>query len=532
MQVESPQAEVGAAIMKRILRNKWFWVLVILVAIGATIAWRWWPRTYELTVSYETTRLTGPLNPDGTVNYVAALNEMYGEGVTPDNNAAVLLLQAVGPDVMPPSVRARTFELMGMAPPKNGNYFVSLGDYAQAKSPPAEDRPKYELDTEMREKVRKAMAAPWSAKDDPLLAEWLKSIAKPLDIVAAASMRPRCHVPLVSPSSPPIALGIEELRRPFLDSAMDVGKALAARAMLRAGQGRIDDACEDLLGAHRLARLIAQGPTLLGTLSGRVIENTASEGSTALANSGRLSAEQARALLGQLNSMGPLRDVIEAIDRCDRFAFLDMAAAVARATQAGATEAPELTKWLNVEIPVQQVDVDDLCRRFNQSFDGYVKANRTEPFSARQAAHTQWVNAINPYRPSLVRELLGKEEPARPYSEQIVADVMLPLGACRRVQDKCLMRSRLARTAMALAAFRAEKGAYPEALSELEGEYFTEVPEDLFAEGPLTYRRTAKGYLLYSVGQNAVDDGGVHDYRDGDIVISVGSKPKPKEEPE
>ncbi len=94
------------------------------------------------------------------------------------------------------------------------------------------------------------------------------------------------------------------------------------------------------------------------------------------------------------------------------------------------------------------------------------------------------------------------------------------------------MRSRLARTAMALAAFRAEKGAYPEALPELEGEYFTEVPEDLFAEGPLTYRRTAKGYLLYSIGQNAVDDGGVHDYRDGDIVISVGSKPKPKEEPE
>ena len=42
-------------------------------------------------------------------------------------------------------------------------------------------------------------------------------------------------------------------------------------------------------------------------------------------------------------------------------------------------------------------------------------------------------------------------------------------------------------------------------------EYFKKVPQDLFAEGPLTYRRVGKGYLLYSVGENMKDDGGRED---------------------
>ena len=50
------------------------------------------PRKVNITVGRETTYLTGPLNPDGTVNYLAALNAIYGKGVTPANNAVVPLI--------------------------------------------------------------------------------------------------------------------------------------------------------------------------------------------------------------------------------------------------------------------------------------------------------------------------------------------------------------------------------------------------------------------------------------------------------
>ena len=52
-------------------------------------------------ISKETTYITEPLKADGYPNYVAVLNRQYSEGVSPDNNAAVLLWQAIGPNIGP-----------------------------------------------------------------------------------------------------------------------------------------------------------------------------------------------------------------------------------------------------------------------------------------------------------------------------------------------------------------------------------------------------------------------------------------------
>ena len=42
----------------------------------------------------ETTYVIGPLDKDGYVEYAAALNERFGKGVTPQNNANVLIWKA------------------------------------------------------------------------------------------------------------------------------------------------------------------------------------------------------------------------------------------------------------------------------------------------------------------------------------------------------------------------------------------------------------------------------------------------------
>jgi hypothetical protein len=44
------------------------------------------------------------------------------------------------------------------------------------------------------------------------------------------------------------------------------------------------------------------------------------------------------------------------------------------------------------------------------------------------------------------------------------------------------------------------------------------VPVDPFSGEEYHYQPSDDGSLLYSVGQNLVDDGGKHDYREGDIV--------------
>ena len=68
------------------------------------------------------------------------------------------------------------------------------------------------------------------------------------------------------------------------------------------------------------------------------------------------------------------------------------------------------------------------------------------------------------------------------------------------------------RLACALERFRLARGAYPEALAELAPEFIAAVPVEIVNGEPYRYRRTDDGsFLLYSVGTDLRDDGGVID---------------------
>ena len=98
-------------------------------------------------------------------------------------------------------------------------------------------------------------------------------------------------------------------------------------------------------------------------------------------------------------------------------------------------------------------------------------------------------------------------------SEQIgyiFISLMLPATrAAVNAQNRGEMQADLIRLGFALAAYRADHGSYPQKLGELTAQYIAKVPVDVFAnDGPLHYALEGKGYLLYSVGPNGVDDGG------------------------
>ena len=75
------------------------------------------------------------------------------------------------------------------------------------------------------------------------------------------------------------------------------------------------------------------------------------------------------------------------------------------------------------------------------------------------------------------------------------------------------------RLMLALEIYRDEQGGYPESLDALAPGILDAIPEDPFAaDGRFVYRRIdrssdehGRGYLLYSVGADGVDDGGVID---------------------
>ena len=67
-----------------------------------------------------------------------------------------------------------------------------------------------------------------------------------------------------------------------------------------------------------------------------------------------------------------------------------------------------------------------------------------------------------------------------------------------------------AQIACALERYRLAHGEYPETLDALKPEFIEKLPHDIIGGQPLFYRRTGDGkFLLYSVGWNETDDGGI-----------------------
>lgn len=104
-----------------------------------------------------------------------------------------------------------------------------------------------------------------------------------------------------------------------------------------------------------------------------------------------------------------------------------------------------------------------------------------------------------------------------------------PIGTGTVLTDlETLARMRTARTALAVERFRRENERWPESLDELIPDYLEEIPIDPFDEKPLKYRRmnegeevraedsgmvVRNGAMVYSVGFDGADDGGVLERR-------------------
>jgi hypothetical protein len=89
----------------------------------------------------------------------------------------------------------------------------------------------------------------------------------------------------------------------------------------------------------------------------------------------------------------------------------------------------------------------------------------------------------------------------------------------------------MARVAIALERYRLAHGGFPESLDALTPQFMEKIPHDIINGQPLHYRRTDDGqFVLYSVGWNETDDGGVvalkhkspADESSSDIDISQG----------
>ncbi len=299
--------------------------------------------------------------------------------------------------------------------------------------------------------------------------------------------------------------------------------------MLHAKQEMLDEAWDDLLTCHRLARLAGQGPTIVDTLVGIAIDSLACNGDRALLQHAKLNAQQVAKMREQLSKLPPVSRMDDKLDTTERYMFLDCVASVARQGIAsistlsgggfdGSSKSKSLTEMLVEDAVSVMIDWDFVLRMGNSWYDRLVATFRKPSWSERSREYAELDRDIKALTAgvkdpnSLGKDLLSKG-PCRAASERMGAvfvGLLIPaVSACSNAEGRSLMQSEVTKLGFALAAYRADHGSYPERLNELTQKYVAKVPGDIFLDdGSLHYKRQGTGYLLYSVGPNGKDDNG------------------------
>src|SRR5437588_12943269 len=111
-------------------RRLWRTIVGLLVSLAVSLVVAAWPGSSTFTISPETTYVSEPVDKHGYIDYVTALNQRIGSGITPERNANVLIWQALGPRPEGVTLPSEYFQWLGIeAPPEEGEYWISWQTY-------------------------------------------------------------------------------------------------------------------------------------------------------------------------------------------------------------------------------------------------------------------------------------------------------------------------------------------------------------------------------------------------------------------
>lgn len=480
----------------------------------------------KFTVGKETTYMTGPLDHDGYVDYEIALNERISKDITPENNANVLLWQALRPTPKHSPMPAEFFHWLKVPePPERGEYFIELTRYANEA---LKLNPGQQTD-ELRKERDWASQRPWVEKDYPQVAGWLKVNEKPLAVVFSAAHRPHYHNPLVSRKSGEEGwYGLIGAPLPGIVKCFrEVAPALVARAMLHAGEGRFDEAWQELLACQRLGRLIACGADHDEFFFGLAITQLAHNANLALLDGVKPTAQQVRSWLRDLQGLPSFPPVADKVDFGLRFTFLNTVTLARRSPiktlrllellQGGPRPLPGTVDPEPSQAFIESLDWDSLLRTGNAWYDRAAAALHLSDRAACEKEFGQIEAELKAWKKDaespaeVIKALRGEKNPDEVSKELGVVLIdffMRDIRRMKRVADQTEQGQRNLCLAFALTAFHNDHGRYPDQLDPLAPNYIQEVPKDLFSGKGLIYHPSENGYLLYSVGVNGLDDGG------------------------
>ena len=167
------------------------------------------------------------------------------------------------------------------------------------------------------------------------------------------------------------------------------------------------------------------------------------------------------------------------------------------------------------------VNWDEAMRLLNEQYDKIVAAARLEKAAERERALHNLEQELFVFKADvsdparLAASFFEGRSPRKTMGRnmgKVLAALMLPaFDAGIRAATRARTRAEIGQLGFALAAYRALHNEYPERLHLLVPQYVAELPADPFTDRALHYARDedGRGFLLYSVGPNGIDEGGL-----------------------
>jgi len=490
-----------------------------------------------VTISKETTRIVKPLKEDGYPDYIAALNEQLGRGVTPENNIAVTVWEAVGPEDLSPGIKSSYFKHLGMDPlPTDGDYYRSFYQRIEKlislwEADPDITRSEIQMRREAFDNQYDFCTSnPWTKDSSREMDLWLTAAEPFLNrIIQSTERRDHYYNPYIvsaadraQPSSELISILL-----PGAQHTREIARGLALLANRRIAEGRIDEAIRISRVIHRIGRLSSVGGTLIEGLVGIAIDGIGFELDNRTITTPGISKALLSKLQSQLEKLPPVSSLAEKIDLTERYMYLDTTIALARhgpqalslVTDGSAADDNPVMSSLAKAVSGSLVDWDLVLKSGNYWYDEVRRINDIESFSQRAIENKKLEVRLTSLRvevgnpAAIAKQILfsGKSIPEITSAQMsnILIGLLLPsVQAAVSAEIRNDARMGITLTACALQAYHRDNKRYPDSLVALDGVYIDKRPVDPFRGKSLIYRLQPNSFLLYSVGPNLKDEGG------------------------
>ncbi len=473
------------------------------------------PQT-QIKISPETTVLTTPLDDRGYLNVGQAVNDYLAAKCRPEDNAAVDFLRALGGRAEG-QVMTYACEQLGIeVPPETDRFVKSIRLFANQQGWSQERMLKLGQD------ISECPSKVWSADEFPDLHLYLEECEPGYEWIEVAIQKSGWHVPRDAKGESVIMISLSEVQE-----ARNIARGLGSRVTLNLGEGKYDEAWRNIILMRGLARKIAQGPTLIEGLVGIAIENIACQSTLVWLKNLPETYDEFEEPLDAIRKLGPMPQLSTNL-LFERLMFVDTIQMLARGgfnNSAGEALGMGQSGFDQVINPVIQFAHPD----WNQ-----VLLNANDYYDRLEAAYlADTVKECRKRLSELEEELKERAKNAQDFSQNplrlaawalfpnrarrestelitnVLFSLLLPaLTAVERAATRTINDQAVTTLAIKIFAERAETGVFPKSLEAMRLNERRFRWKDLVSGEPYEYRREGRGFVLYNLGQDGVDDGG------------------------